>query len=103
MPAAPEFSVPAFGLRVPPLLVDRQGGLAFQVAEDPGNRGFRRDRNQHVHVVRADLRLMDLDALPLAELAEDLPDLEPLQPEEGLPPVFRREDDVVPAIPAGVC
>lgn len=53
-----------------------------------------------MHVVRADLRLMDRDPLSLAEAAEDPSDLEPLQAVEFLSPVFRSEDDVVLTIPA---
>ena len=66
VPPAPKFSVPVFEFRVPPLLVDHQGRFSLEVSHDPGNREFGRDRNQHVHVVGANLGLVDGDSLPLA-------------------------------------
>lgn len=47
VPPAPEFSVPVFEFRVPPLLADRQRRFALEVSHYPGNREFGRDRNQH--------------------------------------------------------
>ena len=97
---APEFSVPVLELRVAPLLVYHQRRFSLEVPHDPGDREFGRHRNQHVHVVGAHLRLVDGDSLPLAELPEDGPDLQPLQAVELLPPVLRGEDDVVLTVPA---
>lgn len=102
VPTAPEFSVPVLEFRVPPLLVDHQGRFALEVSHYPGNREFGRDRNQHVHVVGADLGLVYRDPLPFAELPKDLSDLQPLQAVELLPPVLRRENHVVLTVPAGV-
>ena len=102
VPPAPEFSVPVFEFRVPPLLVDHQRRFALEVSHYPGNREFGRDRNQHVHVVGADLGLVDDDPLPFAQLPENLADLQPLEAVEFLPPVLRRENYVVLTVPAGV-
>ena len=102
MPPAPEFAVPAFGIRVPPLLADHQGGLTLQAAEDPGDREFRRDRNRHAHAIETDHCIMDLDAPPTRRACGGSAGLGSPQPEEGLPPIFRRENDVVTAIPASI-
>ena len=49
---------------------------------------------------RTNARIVDGYPLPLAELAEDGPDLEPLEAAGLLPPVLRGEDDVVLTVPA---
>jgi hypothetical protein len=66
VPPAPEFSVPAFEFRVPPLSAKHQRQFALEVSHDPGNREFGRDRNQHVHVAGAGLGLVDDNPLPFA-------------------------------------
>ena len=49
-----------------------------------------------------DRDFVDDEPLPFAKLSEDLTDLQPLEVVELLPPVLRRENDVVLTVPAGV-
>lgn len=45
---------------------------------------------------------VDDDPFPFAKPPKDLTDLRPLEAVELLPPVLRRENDVVLTVPAGV-
>ena len=50
-------------------------------------------------VIRAGFRFYDVYLFPAAQLPQDLSDLSPLLPEKYFAPIFRREHDVIFAIP----
>ena len=61
-----------------------------------------RDADQHVHVVGHQVPLYDLDALPLAQLPEDLPQVLAVLVVDDLPSILWCEHDVVLAEPLRV-
>ena len=69
----PELPVPELVLDVRVAVEHHERALPLQVAHEARHRDLGRDRHEHVHVVGHQVPLYDLDALPLAELPEDLP------------------------------
>ena len=98
----PELPVAELVLEVGVPVEYHQRALPLQVAHDARDAVLRRDRQQHVHVVGHQVPLDYLDALVLAELPEYLPYVLPDLVVYDLPPVLRREHDVVFAHPLRV-
>lgn len=65
---------------------------------------IRRSRSPWMNKIKegGDRDFVDDEPLPFAKPPKDLADLQPLEVVELLPPVLRRENDVVLTVPAGV-
>lgn len=98
----PELPVAELVLEVGVPVEHHQRALPLQVAHEARHRDLGRDAHQHVHVVGHQVPLYDLDALPLAELPEDLPQVPSVLVVDGLPSILRCEHDVVLAEPLRV-
>ena len=98
----PELPVPELVLHVRVPVKDHQRALPLQVAHEARHADLGRYGHQHVHVVGHQVPLDYLDALVLAELPEYLPYVLPDLVVYDLPPVLRREHDVVFAHPLRV-
>lgn len=91
IPPAPKFSVPVFKFCATPLLVNHQGRFSLEISHYPGNREFGGNRNQHMHVVGANLSLMNCDSFPFTKFPKNLTNLQPLKAVEFFPPILRRK------------
>ena len=102
VPLRPEVPRPVVVLQVRVLVEDHQARLAFQVPHEARHRELRGYPYKHVYVVRHRVGLDYLDPFVHAAPPDVLPDVGPQRREDRLPPVFRREHDVVLAVPLRV-
>ena len=98
----PKLPVPELVLEVRVPVEHEQRALALQVAHEARDADLGRYRHQHVHVVRHQVALDYLDALPLAQLPEDLAQVPPVLVVDDLPSILWCEHDVVLAEPLRV-
>ena len=83
-------------------LEHHERALALQVPHEARHAHLGRDADQHVHVVRHQVPLVDLDALVPAERAQDLAHVLAVLAVDYLSPILRREHDAVLAHPLRV-
>ena len=84
------------------LVEDHERALSLQVSHHARHAVLGRHRQQHVHVVRHEVPLYDLDSLVLAELPRYFADVRPDLVVDRFAPILRREHDVVFAHPLRV-
>ena len=101
-PSAQNFLFPDLYLRSACLAGHEECALPLQAAHEARHADSGRDADQHVHVVRHQVPLHCLDALPLAWLPEDRPQVLAALAADGLPSMLCARHDVVPAHPLGV-
>ena len=101
-PSAQNFLFPDLCLRFACLAGHEERALPLQAAHEARHADPGRDARQHVHVVRREMPLHCLDALPLAEVPEDLPQVLAALAADGLSPILGARHDVAPAHPLGV-
>lgn len=98
----PELPVAEPVLEVGVPVEDHQRALPLQVAHHARDEHLRWDRHQHVHVVRHEVPLYDLDPLVLAQPLQDLAYVGPDLIVYDFAPILRRKHNVVLARPLRV-
>jgi hypothetical protein len=78
------------------------GALSLDETNHLRHRIFPRDRDQHVHVIRLQMALLDPAFLLRSQLVKDFPKVLSYMPKQHLPAALWNEDDVVFALPLGV-
>jgi hypothetical protein len=81
---------------------DVDGTLSLDKADHLRHRVFRRDQDQHMHVIRLHMALLDPTLLLRSQLAEYFPKMLSYLPKQRLPPALGNEHDAVFALPFGV-
>ena len=76
--------------------------LAFDKPDDLRHCIFRRDRYQHVHMIRHGMTFYDHAFLLLGQIAEYFPHVLPQLPEQRFSPILRNEYHMIFALPLGV-
>jgi len=102
VPLRPEVPRPVVVLQVRVLVEDHRARLAFQVPHEARDGELRGYPYKHVYVVGHRVGLYYLDPFAHAASSDVLPDVRAELREDRLPPVFRREHDVVLAVPLRV-
>lgn len=98
----PELPVPELVLEVACLAGHEERALPLQAAHEARHADPGRDARWHVHVVRHQVPLHHLGALPLAWLTGDHPEALGASAADGLPSMLWARHDVAPAHPLGV-
>ena len=101
-PSAQSFLFPDLCLRFACLAGHEERALPLQAAHEARHADPGRDADQHVHVVRREVPLHCLGALPLAWLPEDLPQVLAALAADGLSSMLWARHDAAPAHPLGV-
>ena len=99
---APKLSVAILVFNITPPFANHQAAFPFQKTDKAGYAHFQRDFNQHMHVIRADFRFDDRDALSTAQLPEYFPDFISALAVKSFATVFRGKHQVVFAVPRRV-
>ena len=73
--------------------------FTLQVSHKARNRDFGWNLKQHMNMIRAYLCLYNRHLFPCAQLPQYFPDFPAFLTEEHLAPIFRREYDVIFAVP----
>ena len=90
----------AFPLAIHPSQMD--GALALDIPDDLRHSVFRRNRDQHMHMVGHEVAFLYLALLPSGEVSEHLAQMLPQLSVQCLSPALGNEDHMVLALPLGV-